>query len=174
MATGSGRLKLRSVGGTLVVGMCLVITGCYEQVTDGVDSDEMKKRVADASITFQANHDSDRREEVRLLYPRTEVGWTVAEVSEFLGDPAPGISTEVKWVYDLGGKDSFTLYFGGGLLKTKHWLQTPVEVAAPSVVKKKKAAPAPAAEEDIAVDADETPNTREQGTGPRVSTGSSR
>ncbi|MDA0814540.1 MAG: hypothetical protein O3C21_19370, partial [Verrucomicrobia bacterium] len=48
----------------------LASVSCYEQAV-GYDTEELKLRVADASMTFQANHDSDRRQEIRLLYPRT-------------------------------------------------------------------------------------------------------
>ena len=56
----------------------LASMSCYEQ-TVGLDTEEVKLRVADASMTFQANHDSDRREEIGLLYPRTPIGSTKAE-----------------------------------------------------------------------------------------------
>lgn len=139
--------------------------GCYEQVTGGVDTEDIKKRVVDSSRTFQTNHDSDRRDEIRMLYPRTEIGWTEAEVREFLGDPAPGVSTEEKWVYDLGGRDSLTLYFREGVLETKHWLQMPEEIKVPPPVAKSE----PEEKEQEAVT-----DSRGQTAGPSVSTGTSR
>ncbi|MCB1095292.1 MAG: hypothetical protein KDK97_22740 [Verrucomicrobiales bacterium] len=135
--------------------------GCYESMV-GIDTEEVKQRVAEASQSFQANHDSDRREEIGLLYPRTPVGAAKSEVQAFLGDPMPGISDDEKWIYDLGGKDTLTLYFADGLLKTKYWLSLPPDpVVIPAVRAKDDSAVEPAADAG-------------QPSGPTVSTGTSR
>ena len=152
--------------------MGLLSVGCYEKVVDR-DSDDVKKRVADASIAFQANHDGDRREEIRYLYPRTPIGATEAEVREFLGDPSPGISDAKKWAYDLGGQDTVTLYFEDGLLKSKHWLTAPEEVVV-------QASTGKAVSPKKVESQQQTPEVAEpaagdgRSSGPTVSTGTSR
>ena len=109
-----------------VVCLCVCVAGCYENVEDR-DSEAVKALVAAASKTFQANHDGDRREEAGLLFPRTPLGAATEEVREFLGDPTPGFSEPEKWIYELGGKDTITLYFSDGVLRTKYWLVAPAE-----------------------------------------------
>ena len=156
--------------------MGLLSVGCYEKVVDR-DSDDVKKRVADASIAFQANHDGDRREEIRYLYPRTPIGATEAEVREFLGDPSPGISDAKKWAYDLGGQDTVTLYFEDGLLKSKHWLTAPEEIVVQASTGK---AVSPDDDSPNKVESQQKPEVAEPtagegtGSGPTVSTGTSR
>jgi hypothetical protein len=148
----------------------LASVSCYEQAV-GRDTEEVRQRVADASVTFQANHDSDRREEIGLLCPRTTIGSTKAEVQAFLGDPMPGISDDDKWFYDLGGKDSLTLHFSDDdRLKTKYWLSMPVEVATTPVHGARQPA---RSEGDTAPSPEQAPDA-ETGAGPTASTGTSR
>ena len=78
---------------------------------------------------FRTNHDSDRREEGATLFGQIEMGTTTGDLRKILGDPAPVISTNKRWVYELGGEDTFVFELKNNMLIGSYWLTAPPQTA---------------------------------------------
>ena len=104
------------------------LCGCFDyDYSKREESPEVKRIIAEASQTFQANHDGDRALEGALLFPRVRLGFSKSRVREFLGDPTPGIGGENKWVYELYQGHSMTFFFNDDEeLETKFRLEAPI------------------------------------------------
>ena len=108
-----------------------VLCSCVPQANSAKPPTDFVKQLESEARSFRTNHDGDRREEGSMLFGHIDIGFTSKQVREILGDPTPVISSDDRWVYELGGEDTFIFEFSNAILVSCHWLSAPEKLVLP-------------------------------------------